>query len=188
MISFEKIGEVLSKIRALMDFVIIGDTIVDLELNKKATESDVDLFSTSMSVFFEEDKIREFTYNNGWDFGKTPFDTPRLIVPVDDNQLQVDLYENIQDFYVPQDIINNAEPRRIGHEKFRVIKLEDYILLKANAFREEDEDELRTIAYLVGEGKLKINKEYLSSHINLFEENSGSIKDRLNSVGIKLSL
>ncbi len=186
MIPFEKVGDILVKIRSLLDFVIIGDTVIDLELNKKGTESDVDLFSTSLSVFFEEDRIREFAYSSGWDFGKTPFDTPRLIIPVNDEQLQVDLYENIQDFYVPQEIIENSMLRKIGHEKFRVIRFEDYLLLKANAFREEDEDELRTIVYLIGEGKLKIDKQYLLSHISLFSENADSIKERLNVVGIKI--
>lgn len=158
MIPFSKVGEVLSEIKQLTDFVIIGDTIVDISLGRKGTESDVDLFILSLSVLIDEDKIRDFAYDRGWDFGKTPIDTPRIIATVDDDQLQIDMYENIQDFFVPKEIINSAIEIRLGKEKFKIIKLEDYILLKTNAFREEDEDELKTITYLLGEGKLSIDK------------------------------
>ncbi|BCU70471.1 nucleotidyltransferase [Stygiolobus caldivivus] len=186
MIPYSKVGEVLKEIRQLTDFIIIGDTIVDLELGKKGTESDVDLFVLSVSVFIDEDRIREFAFDRGWDFGKTPIDTPRLVVGVDDEQLQIDMYENIQDFFVPQEIIDNATERKIGNERFRVIRIEDYILLKANAFREEDEDELKTLVYLIGSGKIEIDKNYLKSHIQFFEENTKSIEDRLKSIGIKV--
>ncbi|BFH73227.1 nucleotidyltransferase [Sulfurisphaera javensis] len=186
MIPFSKVGEVLSEIKQLTDFVIIGDTIVDISLGRKGTESDVDLFILSLSVLIDEDKIRDFAYDRGWDFGKTPIDTPRIIATVDDDQLQIDMYENIQDFFVPKEIINSAIEIRLGKEKFKIIKLEDYILLKTNAFREEDEDELKTITYLLGEGKLSIDKKYLESHIDLFEENAKSIRDRLGLIGIKI--
>jgi len=186
LIPFTKVGEVLSEIKQLTDFVIIGDTILDISLGRKGTESDVDLFLLGLSAFLDEDKIREFAYDRGWDFGRTPIDTPRIIATVDDNQLQIDMYENIQDFFVPQGIIDSAIEVRLGKDKFKIIRLEDYILLKANAFREEDEDELKTIVYLIGEGKLNIDKKYLESHIDLFEENAKSIRDRLDLVGIKI--
>ncbi|BDB97066.1 nucleotidyltransferase [Saccharolobus caldissimus] len=186
MIPFNKIGEVLHELQNLTDFVIIGDTIVDIELKRKGTESDVDLFVLGVSVLIEDDKIREFAYERGWDYGKTPIDTPRLLVPINDEQLQIDLYENIQDFFVPKDILDNAIYVKIGGYTFKSVRLEDYILLKANAFREEDEDELKTIVYLIGEGKLKIDKDYLKNHIEIFEENANSIRERLSSVGIKI--
>jgi predicted nucleotidyltransferase len=186
MIPFNKIGEVLHELQNLTDFVIIGDTIVDIELKRKGTESDVDLFVLGVSVLIEDDKIREFAYERGWDYGKTPIDTPRLLVPINDEQLQIDLYENIQDFFVPKDILDNAINVKIGGYTFKSVRLEDYILLKANAFREEDEDELKTIVYLIGEGKLKIDKDYLKNHIEIFEENANSIRERLSSVGIKI--
>jgi len=185
LIPFSTIGEVLERIRELTDFVIIGDTIVDISLGRKGTESDVDLFTLSLSPIFEEDRIREFAYRNGWDFGKTPMDTPRIIANVDDYEVQVDFYENFQDFFVPQKIIDNAIVIRIGNKEFKSVRLEDYILLKTNAFREEDEDELRTIVYLIGEGKLKIDLQYLWSNVDLFEENSKSIRDRLIILGIR---
>ncbi|MEM0091615.1 MAG: nucleotidyltransferase [Saccharolobus sp.] len=184
MISFEKIGEVLYELQNLTDFVIIGDTIIDITLRRKGTESDVDIFVLGISVLAEDDKIRDFAYERGWDYGRTPIDTPRLVVPIDNDQLQIDLYENIQDFYVPKEILDNAINIKIGKHEFKSVKLEDYILLKANAFREEDEDELKTIAYLIGEGKLSIDKKYLKNNINIFEENASSIKERLTSVGI----
>ncbi len=186
MINFQDIGKVLSEIKEITDFVIIGDTVVDLCLKRKGTESDVDLFPLTISVITESDKISELAYNKGWDYGSTPLDTPRLIIPINEEQLQVDFYENFQDFYVPPEIINSSIERKIGNYTFKVIKLEDYILLKANAYREEDEDELKTLVYLVGEGKLTIDKDYLKKHVILFEENSKSIKDRLNMIGFKI--
>jgi len=40
--------------------------------------------------------------------------------------------------------------------------------------------------YLLGEGKISIDKEYLKTHVNAFEENSESIKERLSAIGIKI--
>jgi len=65
-----------------------------------------------------------------------------------------------------------------------VVRLEDYILLKLNAFREEDEDELKGIVELIGTGKLKVDRQYLLSHVDYFEENADSIRDRLKSIGL----
>ncbi|AWR97356.1 nucleotidyltransferase [Acidianus sulfidivorans JP7] len=187
MISFNSIGDVLEKLQGIIDFVIIGDTIVELTLNRKGTDSDVDLFPTNSSVFSEEEKIRQFCAENGWDYGSTPLDTPRLIVPVSEGQLQIDIYDNIQDFYVPQEIISNAKTMKVGKKAFKVIRLEDYILLKANAYREEDEKELKDLLKIIGEKNIKIDKVYLESHIDLFEENSNSIKQRLKDIGFTLS-
>ncbi|QXJ30508.1 nucleotidyltransferase [Saccharolobus shibatae] len=186
MIPFSKVGEVLHELQDLTKFIIIGDTIVDISLKRKGTESDVDLFALDISVLVDDDKIRNFAYEKGWDYGRTPIDTPRLLAPVDDDQLQVDLYENIQDFFVPKEILDSAINIKIGAYEFKSIRLEDYILLKANAFREEDEDELKTLVYLLGEGKISIDKEYLKEHANAFEENSESIKERLSVIGIKI--
>ncbi|AOL16178.1 nucleotidyltransferase [Sulfolobus sp. A20] len=186
MIQFSKIGEILHELQSLTDFVIIGDTILDLQLKRKGTDSDIDIFVLGISVLVDDDAIRDFAYQRGWDYGRTPIDTPRLFVPVDDDQLQIDLYENIQDFFVPKEIIENAIDIKLGNYQFKTVRLEDYILLKANAFREEDEDELKTIVYLIGEGKLSVDKNYIREHIKLFEENSESIKERLSYIGIKI--
>ncbi|ARM76001.1 nucleotidyltransferase [Acidianus manzaensis] len=187
MISFSSIGEALEKLRKIIDFVIIGDTVVELVLNKKGTDSDIDIFPVDTSVFAEEDKIREFCNENGWDYGSTPLDTPRLIVPLNEGQLQIDIYDNIQDFFVPPEIISNAKETKIGKYEFKVIRLEDYILLKANAYREEDEKELKDLLDIIGKKNIKIDKKYLECHINLFEENSSSIKERLKDIGFTLS-
>ncbi len=108
-------------------------------------------------------------------------------MPLGDDQLQVDLYENVQDFFVPPIVIESAEERQIGKGYFKIIRLEDYILLKANAFREEDEEELNKIIQLIGERKLKIDSKILSLHSEAFEENRESVKERLSSIGFKLS-
>ncbi len=43
MIPFSKVGDVLRELSKLTDFIIIGDTVLDLELKRKGTESDVDV-------------------------------------------------------------------------------------------------------------------------------------------------
>lgn len=187
MISFTAVGEALAKLRKIMDFVIIGDTVVDLVLKRKGTESDIDIFPIEFNIFTDEEKLRQFAIENNWDYGSTPLDTPRLIVPLEEGQLQIDIYDNIQDFFVPQEVLANAEERKIGKETFKVIRLEDYILLKANAYREEDERELKELIKIIGEKNIKIDKTYLKSHIDLFEENVQSIKQRLEDIGFMLS-
>ncbi|BBG24561.1 nucleotidyltransferase [Sulfuracidifex tepidarius] len=185
MIQLAQVGDVLKELSSLTDFVIIGDTVLDVTLGRKNVESDIDVFLTSISVFTDEDVIDDFSQRHGWDLGKTPIDTPRFLVPIADDQLQIDLYENIQDFFVPPIVIESSTEKKIGDFSAKIILLEDYILLKANAFREEDERELKEIVKMVGERKIVINKEILLEHVEHFEENSKSIKERLNSIGIK---
>lgn len=185
MIQLAQVGDILKQLSSLTDFVIIGDTVLDIAIGRKNIESDIDIFLTSISVFTDEDAIDNFSETHGWDLGKTPIDTPRFLVPIDDDQLQIDLYENIQDFFVPPIVIESSVEKKIGNFNVKMILLEDYLLLKANAFREEDERELKEIVKMIGERKILINKDILLEHVEHFEENSKSIRERLNSIGVK---
>lgn len=184
MIRFNDVGKTLLTVRELTDFIIIGDTILDILLKRKGTESDVDIFPLSISAFADDDLIREFAYKQGWDYGRTPIDTPRLMVDIDDQQLQIDLYDNIQDFYIPTQLIQHSTEIRLGEYDFKSVPIEGYIVLKANAYRDEDEDELKGIFYLIGENKLSIDKNKIFLLSQYFEENSKSILERLKGIGI----
>jgi len=168
MIRFDKVGEILAKLKERLDFVIIGDTVVDLSLGRKGTESDVDLFVND-GLLIEEENLISLCNDNGWEMGRTPIDTPRIIANIGEQQLQIDLYENLQDFFVPRVVLDSAVPMKFGNVELPVVRLEDYVLLKLNAFREEDEEELKVLINYVGQGRLKLDRTYLASHMELFE-------------------
>ncbi|BBD72466.1 nucleotidyltransferase [Sulfodiicoccus acidiphilus] len=184
MIKFDKVGDILAKIGERVEFVVIGDTVVDVALGRKGTESDVDLFVNGLLL--DEGPIIVLSEENGWELGRTPIDTPRLIVDVEEQQLQVDFYDNLQDFFVPPKVLESAEVVRLGKREFKGVRIEDYFLLKLNAFREEDEEELKSLLIYVADGKIKLDRGYLSSHVELFEENSKSIRERLSGLGLRV--
>jgi len=182
----EKVAEILEKIRnSGFDFVIIGDTTVLLEMKRKEIEGDIDIFLINKSSIEEEEKIMEIAKENGWELGQTWLGTPRIIAKSNDDEIQIDFYENLMDFFVPEGIINSTREVEIGERKFKVISLEDYIVLKAFANREEDEEELRTIVKLIAEGKLRIDRNVILEHLNFFEDPK-SLSKRLREVGIIL--
>ncbi|BCU68298.1 nucleotidyltransferase [Sulfolobales archaeon HS-7] len=184
MIKMTEIGEILNEIRTITEFVIVGDTIVDVTLKRKGTESDVDIFPTTISAFADEDVIRNFAYSNGWDFGRTPIDTPRIVVELDEGQLQLDFYDNIQDFYVPSKLLDSSIEVKIGNYTFKSIPLEGYVVLKAYAYREEDEDELRSLSMILSEKNIRIEVDKITSFSELFEDSTQSIVKRLKNLGI----
>lgn len=186
--SISTLSEVLAALKdSGIDFIIIGDTVVYLEVRSKKFEGDVDIFVTNMSPFVEEEKIRSIAEEQGWGFSYTDLGTPRLIVRTGEGDVIVELYENIHDFYIPEEIIHEAKKIRIKNVEVNVLHVEDYLLLKARAGGPEDFEKLSNILRLLETKGYRINQRLLRVHLKFFpEEEQVLIASRLENLGLKL--
>ncbi|RLG82199.1 MAG: nucleotidyltransferase [Thermoprotei archaeon] len=170
-----------------IDGVIIGSTVIMLRIGVKELEDDIDLFTTSVSPIFDEDLIRDVANTLGCFIGQTEWGTPQLRCVLNSDEVVIELYENMYDFYIPQQMIREAVSIRIEGVNIRLLKPGDYIILKAKAGREKDIEDLRAIAGLIKSSKVRISMELVKDHLKLFEEYEAKlIRKRLKECGFKL--
>ncbi|MET1127918.1 MAG: nucleotidyltransferase [Thermoproteota archaeon] len=163
---------------------IIGSTVVDLALRRREFEDDVDLFVLEPSPLIEEEFYRSLAEDLGWDLSYTVLGTPKLVAKRGDIEIIVELYENIHDFFVPLEIIEAAPYKNLGGVETKVIRPEDYVVLKARAGRASDMEDLRVLREYVEEGKLQVDERMLLDRVKLFdEEDQKFILDKLRDLG-----
>lgn len=153
-----------------IDGVLIGSTVYQLLLGWKELEDDVDIFSTSLSPSFDEDLILEAAEELSCFTGQTAWGTPQLRCMVEGCEIIIELYENLYDFYIPEEIIASHQEVNIRGVTVKILRIEDYLLLKAKAGREKDLEDLKFLSDLIRSGDLKIRRDILLTHAELFEE------------------
>ena len=165
--------------------VIIGSTVYQILLGWREFEDDVDIFATTFSPSFDEDLLLQATHSLNCFVGQNDWGMPQLKCPVGDEELTLEFFENLYDFYIPQEIISSARRIRLGDYEGEVIQLEDYLILKAKAGREKDLEDLWFLSDLLKDRKLRIDKRLMRRHIELFEhEDTRLINKRLRQVGL----
>ncbi len=170
-----------------IDGVVIGSTVYMVRLGFHELEDDVDLFTTSIMPSFDEDVVLNAAETLGCFLGQNEWGGPQLKCPIDEEEVTVELHENIYDFYVPQEILDDAETLSVAGVDVRMIRVEDYLVLKAKAGRDQDLEDLRYLSDLIKNGKLKIRKELLRQRLSLFDEyESKLIIKRLRDSGISM--
>ena len=186
MYSIDSLIDVLSKLRrSNVDFVIIGSTVVQLALKREQLEEDVDLFVLRPSPVAEEEFYRELANRYAWSVSFTELGTPRIIAKSSTgDELVLELYENIYDFYVPEDVLNAARKLKLRGESVRVLSLEDYILLKAKAGRDDDIQDLNIIREHIKAGRLKVDKRLIEKRTRLFGDEANVIRRRLEAINL----
>ncbi|MCE4624723.1 MAG: nucleotidyltransferase [Desulfurococcales archaeon] len=181
--------EFAQALRKLLDsgfrFTVIGGSVVELELGSRDLGDDIDLFAEAPSPVIEEEEYYRVAEENGWVIGQTWLGTPRVIVRVDQAEVPVEFYDNIYDFYVPEEILRDARKIRVSGVTVRAVRVEDHIVLKANAGRRSDMERLQEIARLVKKGKLQVDVKRIQWAAELFDDRKG-ILNRLRSAGFKV--
>ncbi len=169
-------------------FVVIGSTVLYLELRATKLEDDIDLFALEPSPLVEEDFYREKAYKHGWTLAQTVLGTPKFVVRTPSGaEVIVEFYENIHDFYIPPEILESAPTKRIRGVAVKVLRPEDYVVLKAKAGREVDMEDLRIVWEYVEEGKLKLNERIIKQDVEyLPEEDKPLVVRRLRSIGFRV--
>jgi len=170
-----------------IDGYIIGDTVLWLALKKREFEDDIDLFTTSISPFVDEDLVRSIAYRNGWSVGYTELGTPSITMRVDDIELRVDLYENIMDFYIPHEALNLCRKSVVvGNTEIKYVAVECWAVFKAKRGATTDMNDLAMLKQLVEYRSIEIDRSLLKHVVELYEDEARYIVDRLRSVGLKV--
>ncbi len=176
-------------IRLLLDggfrFTLIGGTIIEAALGRKELGEDIDLFAEDPSVVVGEEEYYSFAEEHGWVVGQTWLGTPRIIVRVEQEEVPVEFYDNIYDFYVPEEMVKNAKRMKLGNVSVKAISVEEHIVLKANAGKGSDIERLKEIARLVKKGKLRIDKKRILDAASLFDDEKVILR-RLRDSGFQL--
>ena len=171
MFSANALGGMIELLRASgIEGVIIGSTSLELAMGSRVFEGDIDLLVTSTSVLANYSVLEEFVRERGCILGATWLGTPSVTCFVESEEVLVDLYENVHDFYVPEEMIRDSVTYNVSGVEVRAIRPEDYIVLKAVAGREEDLETLRRIRDLVRGRKIRVDRRLIESRARLFAE------------------
>jgi len=180
-------GELAAVVRALLDegfkFTVIGGTVVEVELGSRDLGDDLDVFAEEPDVLVDEDFYREVSERRGWVMGQTWLGTPRILVRVGDVEVPVEFYDNLYDFYVPHSMLERARRVSIGGVRVKMVRLEDHLVLKANAGRERDLERLKEIARHVRRGRLRVDPRLVREAASEFEDEQVILR-RLRDSGI----
>ncbi|MEL9929320.1 MAG: nucleotidyltransferase [Sulfolobales archaeon] len=182
----EDLSELFSYLESLgVRLAIIGSTSLQYHMGIRKFEDDLDLFVYEGSLLLEEERLRSDLARLGWDVGLTEFSTPKVIMRRGDEEIEVELYENIHDFYIPLELIERARDITVKDHRLKILLPEQYLVLKARAGRDKDLEDLRVYSDMIKEGKLRISISLIRENASLFEEER-IIISRLRSSGIKI--
>jgi len=175
-------------VRELLDrgfrFTVIGGTVVELALRSRDLGPDIDVFAEEPNVLLE-DEYRLVAEELGWGYGQTWLGTPRLIAHAEGEDVPVEFYDNIHDFYVPPEILERAEKVNVGGVRVRMVRLEDHIVLKANSGLGKDMDRLKELARLASKGRLRVDPARLREAASLFPDEKVILR-RLRDAGFRV--
>jgi len=167
--------------------VIIGGTTIELELKKNTFSGDLDLFPTNHYALVEEDVFRTLADQEGWEYGTTGLGTPKIVAKGPKSQVEIEFYDNIMDFYVPEEILNEAKTIEIKGVKIRKISPEDYVVLKSRSEDPEAIDIIRGVKELADQKKIRLDIRKIRERLKLFPETDvPSMKNRLRAAGIEV--
>jgi len=168
-----------------LGFIIIGDTCVYYAAGHRVFQGDVDLYIFNGSISFVENDLRKFAEESGWDIGSTELGTPSLVLRKNDEDIAVDLYEAMHDFYVPAELIESSRVIDVGGLSIRILSPEQHIVLKARSGSEDAIAELSEYLDLYESGDLSINIQEIRRLASLFEDQR-TILYRLRKAGFQI--
>ncbi len=180
--TLDELAVVLGKLSDYgVDYVVIGDTVIQLALRKKELSGDVDLYVIEPSVIVDEQVFIDIAEREKWDYTTTEAGTPKLIARVGDKEIPLELYENIFDIYIPEEIIRSPRSISVKGVKIKLIRPEEYLVLKARQGVDIDKltDYIRELK--------TIDRKLLLKTINLMpEEDRRVIMHRLSQAGLSI--
>lgn len=150
--------------------VLVGSTALQLAAGMQRFDGDVDLFVTSTSVLANLGIVEEFVRRYGCLLGSTWVGTPSITCYIDGEEVIVDLYENMHDFYIPTEILEDSVEYEVQGVKVRAVRPEDYMVLKAVSSAIEDPDIVRSLREFLRSKKIKLSRKLIESRLQLFED------------------
>ncbi|MEM1732528.1 MAG: nucleotidyltransferase [Desulfurococcaceae archaeon] len=164
-----------------VDGVLIGDTVVQLVLGFPELEGDIDLFVKSPSPLVEFDFYSELASRKNWEISTSELGIPRLIIPLEEQYVTVELYENFMDIEIPDEIVNKPDEIIVEGVRIKAIRPEHYIVLKARQGVDLD----KLAHYINGLRKKGLNIKVIENAIETFpQEEQDLIRERLTQLGL----
>lgn len=164
-----------------IDFIIIGDTVIQLALKKNILHDDVDLFIVKPSIFEHEEVYRELALENNWIYTCTEIGTPRIIARSGDKEITIELYENFMDINIPEEILINHRTLTISGLKIKILNPEQYIVLKT--IQGVDLDKVREYLRELKKIDLRLLRKTIESYQN---DEQSLIRERLREIGLEI--
>lgn len=162
--------------------VVIGDTIPHLLLGTRELDGDLDLFVYEPSPLVDQDFYRELASRRGWEVSSTEIGTVKLIVPLEDGYLSVELYENYMDLEIPGRILEEAVEVEVDGVRVEMLPLEAYLVLKAR--QGVDLDKLGEYVRKLGR---RVNRKLVKELAGEYPEDEYElILDRLREAGLNI--
>ncbi|MFP3228269.1 MAG: nucleotidyltransferase [Caldisphaera sp.] len=173
-------------IRKLLDegikFTVIGDTVILLNIKSEEVGEDIDLFVESPSILENEGFYEGIAEKYKWLYGRTWLNTPKITAIINNEEINLDLYDNLYDFYIPESFIKNAQRIDVNGLRIRAITIEQYLVLKSYSGKEEDIEKLKEVLIILKKNRIKIDEnKIVEAAKELGEENT--ILRRLKEIG-----
>ncbi len=165
---------------------IIGGVVINYFLGEKEFSEDLDLFIYEGSILDKESMLREYAREKSWEIGATEYGLPKISLRKNDLEIEIEIYENIYDFYIPPEIIERSRDIKVRDLDLKILYPEYQILLKARAGGEQDIEMLRVYSDLVKEGKLRISASRIREALSYFPDEEKLILSRLRSAGFNI--
>ncbi|MEM4718142.1 MAG: nucleotidyltransferase [Desulfurococcaceae archaeon] len=167
-----------------VEAVLIGDTCVQLALDHEILEGDLDLFVLNPSPLVERDFYMNIAERNKWGLSSTEIGTPALIIPTNEGDVVVELYENYMDIEIPFEILEDKIEYKIQGVKVQSLRPEHYIVLKAR--QGIDLDKLYKYINELKERR-RLNIGIIKQVAYLYPEDDAElIISRLSSIGLEI--
>ncbi|MEM4971918.1 MAG: nucleotidyltransferase, partial [Sulfolobales archaeon] len=144
-----------------------------------------DLFVFEGSLSAVEADLVSRADEMGWDVGSTWLGTPSLVVRVGSEEVPLDLYEAVHDFYIPWEFVEGSRVVDLSGYPLRMLSPEQHIVLKARSGSEFVDEELHEYVDLYESGDLRISLQELRRLSSLFEDQRAIIS-RLRKAGFPL--
>lgn len=164
-----------------VDFIVIGDTVVQLAVGSPSLTGDIDLFVLKPSLIGNEEFFIQIARENNWDIGYTEIGTIKFIAKTTSGDVTVELYENMFDFNIPDEVLNDASSINIEGLRIKVLKPEHYVVLKAK--QGVDMDKLKIVIKTLKNIDYRVVKKTIET---LPSDERAIVKGRLKNIGLNI--
>ncbi len=163
-------------------YVVIGSSILHIAAGNEDLGDDIDIFVFQPDLLAEEEFYHKLADELGWGIGQTWLGTPKIIAKIGDEEVEVDLYTNLFDFFISPEFLKTASRVRINSFRVKMLDPEAYLVLKAKFADSEKMNELK--AYFGSKGfDLKKIKNLLSL---IPREDERVVRRKLREIGFNV--
>ncbi len=163
-------------------YVVIGDSVLHLATGDSFMGDDIDLFVFQPDLLAEEEFYHKLADELGWDVGQTWLGTPKLLAKEEGEEVEVDLYTNLFDFFISPELLKTASRVRINNFRVKALEPEAYLVLKAKFADSARMKELKSFF-----GSRGFNKRKIEEYLKLMpREDERVVRRKLREIGFNV--